>query len=86
MQEYNKHMKNRVVLIALSVLMFCAAIGITVYFFWANGYMKPATEPAPTASYDTITYPSFESDTIENIVNRIRKGRVRTDAAKGVKE
>ena len=69
MQEYNKYMKNRVVLIALSVLMFCAAIGITVYFFWANGYMKPATEPAPTASYDTITYPSFESDTIENIVN-----------------
>lgn len=45
--------------------MFAAAIGITVYFFWANGYMKPATESAPTTSYEAFTYPSLSGIDIE---------------------
>ncbi len=58
-------MRNRVVLIVISVLMFAAAIAITVYFFWANGYMKPATESSPTTSYEAFTYPSITELTID---------------------
>ena len=61
-------MKNRIVLMVLSVVMFCAAIGITVYFFWANGYFKPTTESAPTTTYEAFTYPSFESTAISDMI------------------
>ena len=61
-------MRNRIVLMILSGLMFATAIGITVYFFWANGYMKPATESAPTTSYEAFTYPSLDSVVIESMV------------------
>ena len=61
-------MKNRIVLMVLSVVMFCAAIGITVYFFWANGYFKPTTESAPTTTYDSFTYPSFETTAISDMI------------------
>ena len=57
-------MKNRILWILLSVLLFAGAIVLVAYFVWANGYMKPVTESVPSTTYAEFTYPSLTSPVI----------------------
>ena len=57
-------MKNRILWIALSVMLFTGSILLVGYFVWANGYMGPVTESVATTTYGEFTYPTLTEPVI----------------------
>lgn len=62
-------MKNRIVWIVLSVIMFLASIGLILYYLWGNGYLWKAKKAPPAQTYEEFTYPSIDESEMAEFTN-----------------
>ncbi|MCR5057269.1 MAG: class B sortase [Clostridiales bacterium] len=62
-------MKNRIVWIVLSVIMFLASIGLILYYLWGNGYLWKAKKAPAAQTYAEFTYPSIDESQMASITD-----------------
>lgn len=66
-------MKNRIVWIVLSVIMFLTSIFLILYYLWGNGYLWKAKKAPSAQTYAEFTYPSIDESRMASITDFAKK-------------
>lgn len=53
-------MKNRIIWIVISCLMFLGSAALILYYLWGNGYWFPTKKAPPPSTYAEFTYPVID--------------------------
>lgn len=62
-------MKNRIVWIVLSVIMFMASVALILYYLWGNGYLWKAKKAPAAQTYVEFTYPSIDESQMASLTD-----------------
>ena len=62
-------MKNRIVWIVLSVIMFMASVALILYYLWGNGYLWKAKKAPAAQTYAEFTYPSIDESQMASLTD-----------------